>query len=178
MSQLLTKHDYLSLVQKLFNFALTQPDRRELLQTHAPVQLLKNHRNILRVCPAGALREPDTWERFRRNLMLAPDILKVHLRRDYLHFLNCIRQRAIVSDPDLRQQVLKWWQDLAAAVDISEDALLAEANAERRKVVGDLSSGCSWFKCVIFEQDCDPALLFQCAGCHKSRYCGELCQGR
>ncbi|KAG8848115.1 hypothetical protein FRB96_001302 [Tulasnella sp. 330] len=149
-TQLLVDFDYLSLMGKLVMWAVTYPMEGD----------------------------PLPWDEFLATLLQSPETLKIYVRRDFLHVLNCIRPFAKNSDKELAREALKWWEDLAAAVGLSEIGLFAEGLAERTKARGDGPTGCAWFKCIRFERDCDPLLLFQCAGCHKLKYCGVRCQER
>jgi len=113
----------------------------------------------------------------RHVLLNSPEALKFCLRRDFLYITDYYRPLTARSQHGKARMALKWWQELAAVVNITEAGLRKELEADRKQVTGG-AVGCSWFKCVRFEQECDPSLLFQCSGCQRSIYCGRLCQTR
>ncbi|KAG8848114.1 hypothetical protein FRB96_001301 [Tulasnella sp. 330] len=122
MKQLLTKHDYLSLIGKLLTCAIMTLDRR----------YATNPQTL------------DIWKRLRESLLVVPDVLKIQLRKEYLHVLTCIRHMVKASSQsELSLHILNWWKDLAAAVGIYENDLLDEADAQRIGAMGDASPGCS-----------------------------------
>lgn len=123
--------------------------------------------------PGGDIREVT-----RRLLCQSQIALEPPLRRDFLHVLDYLRSIPPDDQTEATGEIIQWWQALGASVGITEGELRAELVAGMEKTTTSEASGCSWARCVRFQQDGDRHVFFQCAQCQKAMYCGSLCQRR
>ncbi|KAG9036169.1 hypothetical protein FRB95_009743 [Tulasnella sp. JGI-2019a] len=113
------------------------------------------------------------WSMIGTWFSIAPEKLRVPMRRDYLQILDHLR--------DLPQTpyivvVRNFWEGLGMVAKLSEQELRAELTRPQMEDMEDIV-GCSWVKCPMYEQDF-AVETYRCAGCRSKIYCTLICQKR
>lgn len=137
--------------------------------------------SLTNIFPEGSLvNSPKIWAirpRVFSQSKAALAALEGPLRRDFLQVLD--HPRSLSKDwPSGARQSLLWWEELGSGIGITESELRAQMETERRESSKARVAGCSWSRCIHFKRESDAMVLLECAGCHRSSYCGLLCQSR
>lgn len=176
VGRLLQEHDFINLVEKAILAAAEHDDDR------TSVLMFRLQSAVLPIEFAAHLRIPDHGLQYLKDLLSSCPraIIRPLFRRDFLLVTDCLRTTTADSSSDHpRSILLQWWRTVAATHDITEEKLRAEMHVESRRAMGNLAAtGCGWFKCVRYGDDCGEPFDAQCNGCQKYVYCGILCQTR
>lgn len=116
---------------------------------------------------------PSAWPLVRMWLASCPDLLRPLLRRDFLQITDHLR--AAAPETAAIRAMQQFWKELGDAAGIVEAKLRTELEEKRRAATG---VGCSWVKCVMYEQEERVGETFRCAGCRDAMYCRLDCQKR
>lgn len=109
---------------------------------------------------------------------ISADSLRPLLARDYLRVLDHLN---MVIEQEDGHHLLTLWRDLASFCELSEPVLRRVQRKETERLLNLAgTTGCSWFKCPIFQIAVDdlPLDLFLCADCRRVAYCRPYCQKR
>ncbi|KAG8850372.1 hypothetical protein FRB96_000436 [Tulasnella sp. 330] len=160
-ANLLVLHDFLSLIAKVIYLEAVPPNPYD-----GDEDIVRSEVN------------PGVWVDLRDLLIKNRKALLPPLRRDFLNILGHLR--ALLDNKENYKNVkshIEWWEGLGRAVGLTETGLRDDLYRERQKIMGDVV-GCSWVKCMMYEQECDTTSMFRCAGCERAMYCGLWCQER
>lgn len=76
-------------------------------------------------------------------------------------------------------RALRWWASLTKDVNVREEEIrIKEREALLRADECQSVTGCSWYKCVRYEDRDRYPLMCRCSTCQRQVYCGVLCQTR
>ncbi|KAG8982383.1 hypothetical protein FRB93_008139 [Tulasnella sp. JGI-2019a] len=114
----------------------------------------------------------EPWKWVEKLLRCNLKALRPVLRRDFIGMLDYLRT---VTTPQ-GQEFLRFWTELAIAAGVSEQELRDDLE-RRRKVAANGLTGCSWYKCPLYAEEC-ALETFVCTGCRMAMYCGLGCQER
>ncbi|KAG9002554.1 hypothetical protein FRB94_005808 [Tulasnella sp. JGI-2019a] len=163
-TRLLNKLDFLSLIEKVAWLTAANPSVVEDISAYE--------------ITAYEIT-PGVWSKLRNLLIGSREALLPPLRRDFLCLLDHLR--TLIGDQTKTleniESSIEWWEDLGKEVGVTECDLRSELCHDHEEVIG-VAIGCSWFKCMMYEQECDPTGMFRCAGCSRAMYCGIVCQSR
>lgn len=164
LASLFESHDFCSLLSKGLSF-LAGMRRQSILTSLRPsAELTCSLRT-----DEERLRQLKHWNALVAAIVKHPASIRKPLHQDYLKVLDHLRAASGWKG----SEAVTIWERLAAAAGIEEGVLRAELRAKRREDAGGYV-GCSWFKCVMYRQDCD-AIMFRCDRCHRTTYCSEEC---